>query len=101
MTRRIINTILDALRAVARPVLRELPLWLTMVFSFIPMTWAALEFHLIKHHDLELLPMLGSLVTDASVAVNKIIKYVTQADYGNWKNSMLNVADDGDNSNHH
>ena len=68
MTRRIINTILDALRAVARPVLRELPLWLTMVFSFIPMTWAALEFHLIKHHDLELLPMLGSLVTDASVA---------------------------------
>ena len=68
MTRRIINTIFDALRAVARPVLRELPLWLTMVFSFIPMTWAALEFHLIKHHDLELLPMLGSLVTDASVA---------------------------------
>ena len=39
-------------------------------------------------------------ITDASIAVNKIIKYVTQADYGNWKNTMLNVADDGDNSSH-
>lgn len=38
--------------------------------------------------------------SDASIAVNKIIKYVTQDDYGNWKNSMLNVADDGDNGGH-
>lgn len=40
--------------------------------------------------------------TDASIMVNKIIKYVTQADYGNWKNSMLNVADNEDDngSNH-
>ena len=41
-------------------------------------------------------------VTDASIMVNKTIKYVTQADYGNWKNSMLNVADNEDDngSNH-
>lgn len=38
--------------------------------------------------------------TAASIAVSKIIKYVTQADYGNWKNTMLNVADNEDNSNH-
>jgi len=38
--------------------------------------------------------------SDASIAVSKIQKYVTQADYGNWKNTMLVVADDGDNSNH-
>lgn len=40
--------------------------------------------------------------TDASIAVNKIIKYTTQADYGNWKNTMLNVADNEDDngSNH-
>lgn len=38
----------------------------------------------------------------ASIAVNKIIKYVTEADYGNWKNTMLAVADniDDNNSNH-
>ena len=40
--------------------------------------------------------------TDASIAVSKIIKYATQADYGNWKNTMLNVADNEDDngSNH-
>ena len=40
--------------------------------------------------------------TDASIAVNKIIKYVTLADYGNWKNTMLAVADniDDNGSNH-
>lgn len=38
--------------------------------------------------------------TSASVAVNKIIKYVTQADYGNWKNTMLNVADNEDSGSH-
>lgn len=38
--------------------------------------------------------------SDASIAVNKIIKYATQDDYGSWKNSMLNVADDGDSGNH-
>ncbi len=38
--------------------------------------------------------------TSASIAVNKIIKYMTQPDYGNWKNSMLNVADNEDNGNH-
>ena len=38
--------------------------------------------------------------TDASVAVNKIVKYLTEADYGNWKNTMLNVADNEDNSQH-
>ncbi len=36
----------------------------------------------------------------ASIAVNKIIKYVTEADYGNWKNTMLNVADNEDRSQH-
>ncbi len=36
----------------------------------------------------------------AGIAVSKIIKYVTQSDYGNWKNTMLNVADNEDNSNH-
>ena len=36
----------------------------------------------------------------ANVAVNKIVKYVTQADYGTWKNTMLNVADNEDNSSH-
>ena len=39
-------------------------------------------------------------VTDATIAVNKIIKYSTQADYGNWKNTMLNVADNEDNASH-
>lgn len=39
-------------------------------------------------------------VTDASIAVNKIVKYVTQADYGNWKNTMLNVADNEDSGQH-
>lgn len=39
-------------------------------------------------------------VTDASIAVNKIVKYVTQDDYGSWKNSMLNVADNNDNGGH-
>lgn len=38
--------------------------------------------------------------TSASVAVNKIIKYITQADYGNWKNTMLNVADNEDSGSH-
>lgn len=38
--------------------------------------------------------------TDASIVVNKIIKYMTQADYGHWKNNMLNVADNEDNSKH-
>ena len=38
--------------------------------------------------------------TDASIAVNKIIKYVTQTDYGNWKNTMLNVADNEDSGSH-
>lgn len=38
--------------------------------------------------------------TSASIAVNKIIKYATQADYGTWKNTMLNVADNEDNSSH-
>jgi hypothetical protein len=38
--------------------------------------------------------------TSASIAVNKIIKYVTQADYGNWKNTMLNVADNEDSGSH-
>lgn len=38
--------------------------------------------------------------TDASIFVNKIIKYMTQADYGNWKNNMLNVADNEDYSSH-
>jgi len=39
-------------------------------------------------------------VTEASIAVSKLLKYATQADYGNWKNSMLNVADNGDNGGH-
>ena len=38
--------------------------------------------------------------TDASIAVSKIVKYSTQPDYGNWKNSMLNVADNEDYGNH-
>ena len=38
--------------------------------------------------------------SDAGIAVNKIVKYVTQDDYGSWKNSMLNVADDGDTGGH-
>ncbi len=36
----------------------------------------------------------------ASIATTKIVKYVTQADYGNWKNTMLNVADNEDRSQH-
>ena len=39
-------------------------------------------------------------VTDASIAVNKIVKYATQSDYGNWKNTMLNVADNEDSGSH-
>jgi hypothetical protein len=38
--------------------------------------------------------------TSASIAVNKIVKYATLADYGTWKNTMLNVADNEDNSSH-
>lgn len=38
--------------------------------------------------------------SDAGIAVSKILKYVTQDDYGSWKNSMLNVADDGDTGGH-
>ena len=38
--------------------------------------------------------------SSASIAVSKIIKYVTQADYGNWKNTMLNVADNEDSGSH-
>ena len=38
--------------------------------------------------------------TDASIAVSKTVKYSTQAAYGNWKNNMLNVADDGDGGAH-
>lgn len=38
--------------------------------------------------------------SDANIAVSKIMKYVTQDDYGSWKNSMLNVADDGDSGGH-
>lgn len=39
-------------------------------------------------------------ISEASIVVNKIIKYTTQADYGNWKNNMLNVADNGDSGSH-
>ena len=39
-------------------------------------------------------------ISDASIAVSKIMKYVNQDDYGSWKNSMLNVADDGDSGGH-
>lgn len=39
-------------------------------------------------------------LTDASIAVSKIIKYTTQADYGNWKNTMLVVTDDEDSGGH-
>lgn len=39
-------------------------------------------------------------VTSASIAVSKITKYITQSDYGNWKNSMLNVADNEDSGSH-
>ena len=38
--------------------------------------------------------------TSASIAVSKITKYITQADYGNWKNTMLNVADNEDGAAH-
>ena len=39
-------------------------------------------------------------ITSASIAVSKITKYITQSDYGNWKNSMLNVADNEDSGSH-
>ena len=54
------------------------------------------------HYDLKI--AIGRIparsVTDASIAVNKTIKYATQADYGNWKNTMLNVADNEDSGGH-
>lgn len=65
---RIIDRLLNALRAVFRPVLQEWPLWLTTVVTLIPMTWAAWEYHILWLHDLPLSHLLGALVTDASVA---------------------------------
>ena len=65
---RIIDRILQALRTVFGPVLQQWPLWLTTVLTLIPMTWATWEYHVIRLHDLPLSHLLGSLVTDASVA---------------------------------
>ena len=39
-------------------------------------------------------------VSEARVAVNKLIKYVTTPNYGSWKNNVCNVADDGDQAVH-
>ena len=65
---RIIDRIIQALRTVFGPVLQQWPLWLTTVLTLIPMTWATWEYHVIRLHDLPLSHLLGSLVTDASVA---------------------------------
>ena len=39
-------------------------------------------------------------VSEARVMVDKVIKYVTNADNGAWKNNVLNVADDGNQGDH-
>lgn len=39
-------------------------------------------------------------VAEARVMVDKVIKYVTNADNGAWKNNVLYVADDGNKGNH-
>lgn len=39
-------------------------------------------------------------VAEARTAVNKLIKYVTKPDYGDWKTNVLNVADDEDSGIH-
>lgn len=39
-------------------------------------------------------------VADAEGLVNKLIKYISNETYGNWKNQLLFLADDGDNTAH-
>ena len=53
--------------AVVKPVLREWPLWLTMVLTLIPMAWNTWEYHLLSLHDFPLSYLLECLFNDSSV----------------------------------
>ena len=39
-------------------------------------------------------------VSEAEVAVDKLVKYVTRPDFGSWKNNVIVLADDGDDAVH-
>ena len=50
-TRRAASRIATAVKAVVGPVIQEWPLWLTIVFTLIPLTWGNLEYHVRTLHD--------------------------------------------------
>lgn len=61
------NIIKKIVGAVVKPVLREWPLWLTMVLTLIPMVWNTWEYHLLRLHDFPVSYLLECLFNDTSV----------------------------------
>ena len=67
MGRNFIHKIIGVLGFVVKCVLKQWPLWLTMVLTLIPMTWNAWEYHLIWQRDFPWFYLLECLVVDSSV----------------------------------
>ena len=66
---KIIDRILKALKAFARPVVQEWPLWCTMLITLVPSLWQSWEYHLRWFHELPLGMVLSTLSSMSVVAV--------------------------------
>ena len=66
---KIIDRILKALKAFARPVVQEWPLWCTMLITLVPSLWQSWEYHLRWFHELPLGVVLSTLSSMSVVAV--------------------------------
>lgn len=63
------NRFLPALRALARPVVQEWPLWLTMLLTLVPQSWQSLEYHWRWLHELPAGVFVGMVCNMSVVAV--------------------------------
>ena len=75
--------IVQILRSLVKPVVREFPLWLTIVLTLIPMSWSSWEYHVLQRHEFGWELLRWTLASMSVVAVPATL-YVWLVDWLKW-----------------
>jgi len=85
------NRGMKLLRAFVRPVVQELPLWLTMLVTLVPMTWRNWDYHVLTLHDFawELMELTFTSLSVVAVPATVLVLLVSSMKHGRWLKCLL------------
>lgn len=85
------SKVMKLLRAFVKPVVQELPLWLTIVISLVPMTWRNWDYHVLTLHDFawELMDLTFTSMSVVAVPATLLVLLVSWLKHGKWLKYLL------------